>query len=64
MNEREVLSPKEAAEYLDLHVVTVYRLLRAGQLPGQKIGGQWRFLRRNLDKLMDKPEDKRRAKNE
>ena len=32
---------------------TVYNLQRAGQLPGAKIGGQLRFLRKALDAMLD-----------
>jgi excisionase family DNA binding protein len=35
------LSANEVAEMLQLERHTVYRLLRDGQLPGTKIGGQW-----------------------
>lgn len=38
-----IMTPKEAAKYLSLHLITVYRLTKKGELPGFKLGGQWRF---------------------
>lgn len=37
------LTTAQAAEILQLHVVTVRRLLKSGQLPGIRVGGQWRL---------------------
>lgn len=46
---KEVLTPKEAAEYLSVHVRTIYRLVKKGELPGRKVGGSWRFKKDALD---------------
>jgi excisionase family DNA binding protein len=45
----EVLTLREAAEYLKLPVSTVYRLVEKRQLPGHKVGRQWRFHRSVID---------------
>jgi excisionase family DNA binding protein len=34
---------RELSEYLRVHPTTVYRLLRAKQLPGFRVGSEWRF---------------------
>jgi excisionase family DNA binding protein/YgiT-type zinc finger domain-containing protein len=47
-----VLTVEEAAAYLRVSTQTVYNLQRAGQLPGSKIGGQLRFLRKALDEML------------
>ena len=39
----KVLTVGELSEYLRVHRSTVYRLLKSGQLPGFKIGSDWRF---------------------
>ena len=39
----KLLSTQEVAERLQIHVDTVYALARRGELPGAKIGNQWRF---------------------
>jgi excisionase family DNA binding protein len=39
----KVLTVNELSEYLRVHRSTIYRLLKKGQLPGFKIGSDWRF---------------------
>jgi excisionase family DNA binding protein len=39
----KVLTVRELSEYLRVHPTTVYRLLRANQLPGFRVGSEWRF---------------------
>ena len=45
---QKVLKVAELAEYLRIHSATVYRLLRRKQLPGFRVGGEWRF---SLDEI-------------
>lgn len=45
----QIMTPKEAAKYLGLHIITIYRLIKKGELPGFKVGGQWRFKKDLLD---------------
>ncbi|MBN9519316.1 helix-turn-helix domain-containing protein [bacterium] len=40
-----VLSPREAASYLGVSEDAVLADAEAGRLPGQRVGGDWRFLR-------------------
>lgn len=51
----EVLTPHEVGQILRLDVYTVRRLLRTGEMPGFKVGDQWRIPRDALDKFMKKP---------
>jgi len=44
-----IMTPKDIAKYLGFHLVTVYRLLKKGEIPATKIGGQWRFKRDVVD---------------
>jgi excisionase family DNA binding protein len=46
---QEVMTAREAAEYLRLSVDTLKRWARAGTVPGRRIGRQWRFSRSALD---------------
>ncbi|MBF6567902.1 MAG: helix-turn-helix domain-containing protein [Candidatus Binataceae bacterium] len=39
----KVLTVNELADYLRVHRSTIYRLLKKGELPGFKIGSDWRF---------------------
>jgi len=49
---REVMTPREAAEYLSVHVRTIYRLAKNGDIPGRKVGGSWRFKKGALDEWL------------
>lgn len=47
---REVMTPKQAAGYLQLNVNTVYRWLAEGRMPGVKLpNNRWRILKPELD---------------
>ena len=48
----EILDVEEVAQLLHLHVMTVYRLVKQGKLPGFKVGGRWRFHRSALENWM------------
>tara|TARA_A100001391_G_scaffold24397_1_gene13332 strand:+ start:316 stop:501 length:186 start_codon:yes stop_codon:yes gene_type:complete len=49
----EILTLKEVAEYLKLAEKTAYRLAAEGKLPGFKVGGSWRFRRREIESWID-----------
>jgi excisionase family DNA binding protein len=44
----EVLTTEEAAELLRVSTKTILALARQGELPGEKVGRAWRFLRAEL----------------
>ncbi len=46
----KVITIAELADYLRVHRSTLYRLLKKGQLPGFKIGSDWRFNVEAIDK--------------
>jgi putative molybdopterin biosynthesis protein len=46
--EKEMLTAKEAAQYLNLNEKIIYRLVREGKLPGARITGKWTFSRHQL----------------
>ena len=48
----KVLVPEEVAEVLRIDRKTVERLMRAGRIPGAKIGGRWRTLEAELDEFL------------
>ena len=43
MTQPPYLSVEDVAKRFGITSTTVYRLARQGQLPGFKVGGQWRF---------------------
>jgi excisionase family DNA binding protein len=49
---KEIMTPREAAEYLSIHVRTIYRLAKNRDIPGRKIGGSWRFKKDALDEWL------------
>jgi len=49
---KEVMTPHEAATYLNLNVRTIYHLANNGELPGHKVGRRWRFKKGVLDKWL------------
>lgn len=49
----QIMTLREVAGYLGLHVMTVYKLTREGRVPAAKIGGQWRFKRDVLDQWLE-----------
>ncbi len=49
----QIMTLREVAQYLGLHVMTVYKLTREGRVPAAKIGGQWRFKRDVLDDWLE-----------
>ena len=49
---KEIMTPREAAEYLSVHVRTIYRLAKKGEIPGRKLGGSWRFKKDALDEWL------------
>ncbi len=54
---KEIMTPREAAEYLSVHVRTIYRLVKNREIPGRKIGGSWRFKKDALDEWLSVRED-------
>jgi len=47
-----VMTSKEVAEYLRIHQATLSKLVRRGEIPGFKIGRDYRFRRDQIDKWM------------
>jgi excisionase family DNA binding protein len=45
---KDVLNAEEAAEFLGFNPYTIREKARLGEIPGRKIGREWRFSRRRL----------------
>lgn len=52
-----MLTVKEAADFLRVHFNTVKRLLSMGKLPGRKVGRQWRIEKDDLKRYMEERQD-------
>ncbi|MBN1629280.1 MAG: helix-turn-helix domain-containing protein [Thermoleophilia bacterium] len=44
---------QEVAEHLKVGAKTIYSLVQRGHLPGFKVGGQWRFRRKDIEKWVE-----------
>lgn len=48
----DVMTAPEVAELLRMPTSTIYELARRGELPAQRVGRTWRFLRPRLEELL------------
>lgn len=53
MPEPDVLTIHELAALLRVGLKTAYTLTQNGEVPGFKVGGQWRFRRRDIEAWID-----------
>lgn len=63
MNEKEIMTVKQVAEYLQMDEHTIYKLARSGLIPSVKIAGQWRFKKDVIDKWISEKSLERFMKN-
>ncbi len=54
----DLLTTKQLQELLQVDRVTIYRMLNDGRLQGFKVGGQWRFSRREIDVWLQEQQHK------
>ena len=47
-----VLTIEELAIYLKISKSTLYKLVREGKIPAQKVGRHWRFRRQAIDRWL------------
>ena len=45
----DLMTTKELSEYLQLDRRTIYKLLKSGDIPANRVGHQWRFFRSDID---------------
>jgi excisionase family DNA binding protein len=48
-----ILTIREVADLLKIGEKTAYTMAQRHQLPGFKVGGQWRFRRADIDKWIE-----------
>lgn len=51
--EKEIMTVKQIAKYLQMDEHTIYKLSRSGKIPALKIAGQWRFRKEVIDKWIN-----------
>ncbi len=52
----DILDADEVGKMLKIHPLTVKRLAGQGELPGFKVGGQWRFRREAIEEYIRRQE--------
>jgi len=53
MTADDILNADQVANYIGIHKITLYRLIKSKKIPAFKIGRQWRFKKEILDKWME-----------
>ncbi len=51
--EHEIMTVEQAANYLQVHRLTVYRYIRQGLLPAARLGKVYRLFRRDVEAFLD-----------
>lgn len=49
----DVLTIEELSAYLKISKSTLYKLVREGKIPSQKIGRHWRFRKEAIDRWLE-----------
>ena len=61
MNDTDIMTVREVAEYLKVNERTIYRLVANGGIPAFKVGGSWRFRKAEINRWTESnaigPED-------
>jgi excisionase family DNA binding protein len=52
-NPNDVLTIDELAVYLKISKSTLYKLVREGRIPSQKVGRHWRFRKLAIDRWLE-----------
>lgn len=55
MTDSELMTTKEAAAFLRVHMITLSQWAKHGYVPGMKVGKNWRFARHELTAWLNDP---------
>lgn len=50
--DQEIMTVEQAADYLQVHRLTVYRYIRQGLLPAARLGKVYRLFRRDVEAFL------------
>jgi len=50
----QIMTVEEVADFLKLSKITVYKLVKKGDLPGFRVGNSWRFRRETIAGIITK----------
>lgn len=51
--DKEVLTVKQVAEFLQMDERTIYKLAKQGDIPAFKVSNQWRFLKKDIESWVE-----------
>jgi excisionase family DNA binding protein len=51
--DKNLLTPEQVAEILQIHILTVYHYIRRGKLAAIRLGRSYRIVPEDLDKLIE-----------
>lgn len=49
----KILIPEEVAKYLKVKKRTLYKWVKEGTIPAHKLGGSWRFIKKEVDEWIE-----------
>ena len=52
-NHSDVLTIQELSDYLKISKSTLYKIVREGKVPSQKVGRHWRFRKEAIDRWLE-----------
>ena len=55
--DKDILTIEEAAEYLQLGKLSIYKLARSGKIPHKKVLNKYRFVKEDLKKWVQRDFD-------
>jgi len=58
----QILTLKEAAQFLKVTGMTIYRLANKGKIPASRVGKQWRFSHQKLEQWLQEKVKKSKRK--
>lgn len=56
----ELITIKDVAEFLQIAEKTIYRMAADGKIPAFKVGGSWRFKRKEIENWLENQRNDKR----
>ena len=62
--DKEVLTVKQVAEFLQMDERTIYKLAKQGDIPSFKVSNQWQFLKKDIESWVEQKKSEVMGKTE
>ena len=53
-DDSQIMTVEEVADFLKLSKITIYKLVKKGQLPGFRVGNSWRFRKDKIFEIISR----------